>query len=123
MLQRVRLFGMDIDSITMPEAVSLVLAWTRSKGGPCRYVVTPNVDHVVLYQRRAELRRAYRGASMVLADGAPVVMSSRLLRCGLPERVAGSDLVPAVFDAVSGPPPSSVWRGGRRFGGSVALWW
>jgi N-acetylglucosaminyldiphosphoundecaprenol N-acetyl-beta-D-mannosaminyltransferase len=34
----------------------------------------------------------------VLADGSPVVVASRLLRRPLPERVAGSDLVPAVFE-------------------------
>ncbi len=35
---------------------------------------------------------------MVLADGFPVLVASRLLRLGIPERVAGSDLVPAFFE-------------------------
>ena len=38
---------------------------------------------------------------MVLADGAPVVLASRVLQKALPERVAGSNLVPALFDAAS----------------------
>lgn len=99
MSRRIRLFGIEIDALKMHQAVSRVLAWTETGRGHCRYVVTPNVDHTVMYQHRADLRRAYRGASMVLADGAPVVLASRLLRRGLPERVAGSDLVPALFDA------------------------
>jgi N-acetylglucosaminyldiphosphoundecaprenol N-acetyl-beta-D-mannosaminyltransferase len=51
----------------------------------------------VLFQHRADLRAAYSDASLVLADGAPIVLASRLLGHGLPERVAGSDLVPQLF--------------------------
>jgi len=54
-----------------------------------------------MFQSNVRLRNAYREASLVLADGAPVVLASRLLRKALPERVAGSDLVPALFDAAS----------------------
>jgi N-acetylglucosaminyldiphosphoundecaprenol N-acetyl-beta-D-mannosaminyltransferase len=36
---------------------------------------------------------------MVLVDGAPVLWSSRILSRPVPERVAGSDLVPALFAA------------------------
>jgi len=35
---------------------------------------------------------------MVLADGFPVVMASKLLNQPVPERVAGSELVPRLFD-------------------------
>jgi N-acetylglucosaminyldiphosphoundecaprenol N-acetyl-beta-D-mannosaminyltransferase len=59
--------------------------------------VTPNVDHAVLFNRRADLRAAYRDASLVLADGTPLVWAARLLKQSLPERVAGSDLVPRLF--------------------------
>ncbi len=46
------------------------------------------------------LRAAYADAAMVLADGMPLVWTSRLLGHPLPERVTGSDLVPALFTAV-----------------------
>ncbi len=96
----VRLFGMTIHAVNMSRAVGTVLDWCRTpRGERCRYVVTPNVDHALIYQTNVALRRAYDGASLVLADGAPVVAASRLLRRALPERVAGSDLVPALFDA------------------------
>jgi N-acetylglucosaminyldiphosphoundecaprenol N-acetyl-beta-D-mannosaminyltransferase len=66
-------------------------------------VVTPNVDHAVLFQQRSDLRAAYTDAALVLADGAPIVLASRLLKRPLPERVAGSDLVPEIFHAASAP--------------------
>lgn len=99
MPRRIRLFGIDIDVLGMDQAVSRVLAWAGDRPAGCRYVVTPNLDHAVRFRHDAELREAYHHASLVLADGAPLVFSSRLLRRPLPERVAGSDLVPAIFDA------------------------
>jgi hypothetical protein len=65
-----------------------------------------------MLQHHAGLQAAYRDAGMVLADGAPVLWSSRLLhRAGqeLPERVAGSDLVPALFNAVTDERPLTVY--------------
>ncbi len=100
----VNLFGMQINRVTMRQSVDRVLEWCREPGGDaCRYVVTPNVDHAVLFQRRADLREAYADASLVLADGAPLVLASRLFGRPLPERVAGSDLVPRLFDAAETP--------------------
>jgi N-acetylglucosaminyldiphosphoundecaprenol N-acetyl-beta-D-mannosaminyltransferase len=85
----------------MPEAVSQLRNWIED--GPeneaCRYVVTPNVDHTVLLQENEELVAAYQQAHLILADGHPIVWASRLLRKPLPERVAGSELVPALFDS------------------------
>lgn len=92
-----QMFGIDFDCLRMDQAVAQLLVWLRQPQDRCRYVVTPNVDHVVLYQQSEALRRAYAEARLVLADGAPVVAASRLLGRGIPERVAGSDLVPQLF--------------------------
>jgi len=103
MNQRVRLFGVEIDAVRMTEAVDRVLSWVREAAGPCRFVVTPNTDHAVMLQEHNELRAAYADASLVLADGAPVVVASKLLRRRVPERVAGSDLAPALFEGMKRP--------------------
>lgn len=100
-IERVPLFGTGIDRVTMPQAVRQVMDWIAEPDGPCRYVVTPNVDHVVMMRSRADLRSAYRDASLVTADGWPLVAASRRLSRPLPERVAGSDLAPAVFAAAA----------------------
>jgi len=100
--QTVTLFGISINTVTLSAAVHRVHQWCdKPRDGRCRFVVTPNVDHAVMYQSNAALREAYGDAALVLADGAPVVLASRLLRKALPERVAGSDLVPALFDEAS----------------------
>ena len=96
---RVDLFGVSIDAVRMDQAVQQVLSWVDEPFGACRYIVTPNADHTVMLQEHEGLREAYLGADMVLADGFPVILASRLLGRRLPERVAGSDLVPALFAA------------------------
>lgn len=96
--ERVRLFGIDIDALQMADVVDRLLSWKNDRQASCRFVVTPNVDHTVILQRHAGLRQAYEQASLVLADGWPVVAASRLLRKPLPGRVPGSDLVPALLE-------------------------
>jgi len=113
---RVRLLGVEIDPLRMSEAVEQILAWTRERTGACRYVVTPNVDHVVLLRHHIGLKAAYKHADLILADGTPVVWAARLLRRPLPEKVPGSDLVPALFAEIPTFEPRRVWPGQRRKG-------
>jgi N-acetylglucosaminyldiphosphoundecaprenol N-acetyl-beta-D-mannosaminyltransferase len=100
MTDSIDLFGMQISRVTMRDAVDQVLGWCDApRGDVCRYIVTPNVDHAVMFQHRGDLRAAYGGASLVLADGAPIVLASRLVGKPLPQRVAGSDLVPQLLQS------------------------
>ena len=65
------------------------------KTGQPRYVCTGNLDHLSMLARDPEFRAIYNAADLVLADGAPVVWLSHLVRHPegpLRERVAGSDL-------------------------------
>ncbi len=90
------LFGTSLHRVTMDQAVALLLGW-MSEPVSCRYVVTPNVDHIVKLQSDSAMREAYEAASLVVADGWPLVTASRWLGKPLPERVAGSDLVPELL--------------------------
>lgn len=96
------LFGIKIDSVCMEQAVDRVQGWVEASDvpveGECKYVVTPNVDHTVLLSENELLQAAYSDASLILADGHPIVWASRLLRKPLPERVPGSELVPKIFE-------------------------
>jgi N-acetylglucosaminyldiphosphoundecaprenol N-acetyl-beta-D-mannosaminyltransferase len=109
MTSPVHLFGMRIDAVNLNQAVAEVFSWIEKADRRCRFVVTPNVDHAVMFQEDPRLRAAYRSASLVVADGHPVVLASRLLGCPLPQRVAGSDLVPALFARASTDRPLRVF--------------
>lgn len=91
MSARIRMFGIEIDNVTRQEAVGRMKELLR---GGRHYAVTPNVDHVVRLQKDPEFREVYQRASLVLADGMPVIWAAKLLGKGLKERVSGSDLVP-----------------------------
>jgi N-acetylglucosaminyldiphosphoundecaprenol N-acetyl-beta-D-mannosaminyltransferase len=82
---------LHVDSVTRQDALDRIEDLVR--GGQGGYVVTPNVDHIVLAQRNAELREAYRRAALSLADGQPVLWMARLLGSALPEKVSGSDFI------------------------------
>jgi N-acetylglucosaminyldiphosphoundecaprenol N-acetyl-beta-D-mannosaminyltransferase len=97
MKPRIEIFGMAIDALRMQDVVDQIFRWVSAAEAGCRYVVTPNVDHAVIFQEHEGLQRAYTHASLVLADGMPILLASRILRRPLPERVPGSDLVPALF--------------------------
>lgn len=100
MFDTVELFGMKIARLTLRDAAGRVLNWcAEPRGETCRYVVTPNVDHAVMFQHSGRLRAAYADAALVLADGWPLVAAARLFGKPLPERVAGSDLVPRLLAA------------------------
>lgn len=59
-------------------------------------IVTPNVDQVLLAERDGRSRAAIDGASVLLADGAPLVALARLLGGDRVARHTGADLLPAI---------------------------
>jgi len=91
------LFGIRIDRINRKFAVEKISGWLHAEEKLCKYVVTPNVDHIVRLDTSKEFKNTYEHASLVLADGRPLVLASRLLGSPLPETVPGSDLVPLLF--------------------------
>jgi exopolysaccharide biosynthesis WecB/TagA/CpsF family protein len=66
---------------------------------PFRYIVTPNVDHVVRLKADGGLLRYYRAAWMSLCDSKPIQGLAGLLRLRLP-LVTGSDLTVSLFQSV-----------------------
>jgi N-acetylglucosaminyldiphosphoundecaprenol N-acetyl-beta-D-mannosaminyltransferase len=105
----VDIFGIRVDALCFAEARDTIMRLLSAPYAGCRFVVTPNVNHVVLYQKSATFRQAYSDAWLVLADGRYVVGASRLLGSPLPESVNGSDLVPALFESANGARPLRVF--------------
>src|SRR5690242_1976963 len=93
--RRIALFGVVFDPVTFDEALKRIEAMVASR--QAHYIATANVDFVVQARRDEELRQILFDAPLVLCDGTPLVWASRLLGNPLPERVAGSDLVPELL--------------------------
>ncbi|HEY2328458.1 MAG TPA: WecB/TagA/CpsF family glycosyltransferase [Verrucomicrobiae bacterium] len=86
---------MDFDNVSVLETV--VRIETMIAVREPRYLVTANVDFLMQARRDAELQRILNNAHLLLCDGTPLVWASRWLGNPLPERVAGSDLVPELI--------------------------
>jgi exopolysaccharide biosynthesis WecB/TagA/CpsF family protein len=94
-LPTIRLFGVDVAAVDIDGAVAHVLQLAQADRSS--YLVTMNVDHVVELRDRERFRRAYDGADVRVADGAPIVMTARVIGHRLPGRVTGADLMPRVI--------------------------
>jgi N-acetylglucosaminyldiphosphoundecaprenol N-acetyl-beta-D-mannosaminyltransferase len=88
---RVRLGHLWVDAVTSEDALERIEGLVEAgRGGS---VFTPNIDHVVTAEDDPAFRAAYQAASLVLADGQPLLWAARLGGAPLPEKVSGSDLV------------------------------
>src|SRR5690242_512820 len=95
----IAILGVPFDNVTKSEAIESIERMIAS--GKPHYLVTPNVDFLVQARNDVELRRILFEAHLVLCDGTPLVWASRLLGNPLPERVAGSDLVPLLIQTAA----------------------
>ena len=90
-LPSIRLRGVKVHAVTQAECVAYIVGELEAKRGG--WVVTPNLDHLRRLENDEDFRTLYAGASLVVADGMPLVWASRLQGTPLPQRVAGSSLI------------------------------
>lgn len=95
MRKTVDILGIPVDAITMKDAVERVGAFVREGGAHAIY--TPNAEIMMAAQRDHELKEILKKSDMLVADGAGVVLASKLLGRPVPEKVSGVDLVREVF--------------------------
>ena len=89
--KRIEVLGCPFDTVGMQGAIDQCVAWCD---GPraAHTIVTMNAALICTMRRDEELRKACRGGDLIVADGVPVLWTSRLAGAPLPERVAGVDL-------------------------------
>lgn len=83
--------GLDFDALSEGEVVARITAdLAHGQGG---WVITPNIDICRQARKDPAARDLVRRASLVVADGMPLVWAARLHGDPLPERVAGASLI------------------------------
>jgi len=98
-MNTVDLCGIEYAAITESQCISHVMdALHAGRGG---WVVTANLDHMRRLMRDASYRQLCDGASLVVADGMPLIWASRVAGRPLPERVPGSSMVRTLSQAAS----------------------
>jgi N-acetylglucosaminyldiphosphoundecaprenol N-acetyl-beta-D-mannosaminyltransferase len=86
----VDILGVPVDSITMPQALERVASFLAED--KVHSIFTPNAEIVMQAQRDNELKDILNSADMVVADGAGVVLASKILKRSVPCKVSGIDL-------------------------------
>jgi N-acetylglucosaminyldiphosphoundecaprenol N-acetyl-beta-D-mannosaminyltransferase len=90
-LDTVTMFGMTINNVTLEEVFASVSRQIEAREPG--YILTPNVDHVCIFQHSEPLRNAYHKGFLVLTDGVPIIWASKLLGKPVRQKISGSDLV------------------------------
>jgi N-acetylglucosaminyldiphosphoundecaprenol N-acetyl-beta-D-mannosaminyltransferase len=102
--------GVPIDCVTERQVITRVISSIRDgRGG---WIVTPNVDHLRIISERPDLLATLGEASLLVADGMPLIWASRLQGTRLPERVTGAGLILSLTSAASRSGASTFLLGG-----------
>lgn len=88
---KAEILGVNVDSVTMSQAVENIGVLIKSKKPSL--VATANAEMLMLANSDFELKKILNSAAMVTPDGAGTVWAARHLGYDMPERVAGVDLV------------------------------
>ncbi len=104
--------GIRFDALTLESAASSLIGESKKRE---RLLAVPvNVDVLMLTRVDPELKHICGEADFVLADGMPIVWLSRLLGCGLPERVTGADMLPEICRLAAADGRSVFFVGGLQ---------
>lgn len=93
MTTRIEFMGCPIDSMTMEGTVDKVLGWCAEGTPQSRTLITLNAGILMNMRTDAEFKRACTSGDLIVADGVPIVWSTKLLKMPLADRVAGVDLM------------------------------
>ena len=86
---KTNVLGVQYDNVTMAEALDTARALLQRP--EASYCVTPNAEMAYEALQDESFRAILNGASLVLPDGAGVVLGAKILKTPLKEKVAGID--------------------------------
>ncbi len=94
--QSVQILGVRVDDVTMDEALNH--AQQMAAQGGAHQVVTVNPEFVMRAQSDLVFRQVLDEADLAIPDGQGLLWAARVLGTPLRERVAGSDMAPALAE-------------------------
>ena len=104
MQRRIRVLDVEVDAVTLEEAVDLVgeaVDARRGHGAEPFQVATINPEFAIRARRDPDFRAVLRRCGLRTADGAGIMLAGRILGHPLPERVPGVELVESVARAAA----------------------
>ncbi len=105
------MMGVPLDQLDTAQALEIVSEMIASRTP--HLLATANVDFLAQVQEDELLRRILVDADLIVCDGTPLIWMSKWLGDPLPERIAGSDLVPLLLDLAQERGHRVYFLGGR----------
>lgn len=93
---RIKILNTEVDNCTLDEALEKIEAFIMDKMNA--YVVTPNLDHLVMLERDLQFRKVYEDADLVLVDGKPLIWLAKANKTPIKAKISGSDLFPQIAE-------------------------
>ena len=88
---RTTIWDVPFDLVTLRQSLDHIGRLIES--GQPSYVITANLNYVMLHYQNEDLQTVTEDADLILADGQPIVWRSMIDSEPLPERVAGSEMI------------------------------
>lgn len=99
MLKKINICGLEFSNAELGAMVEEAITLLEKEG---KHTVFPaNVESIMLSDEDSFLKKIYNEASLLLADGMPVVWASRILNTPVIEKVSGPDFLPLLLRRVT----------------------
>lgn len=100
-MQSSQITGFPFSVLSLSDSVAQLADWARDSVAEGRCIAVVNPHSVEAARRDPEFAAAIRAADMVTPDGIGIVLASRILGAGIPERVCGPDLFVGVCERLN----------------------
>ncbi len=91
-LNRMRFMNTYVDNVTEEEAIRYIEECIKDR--KIGFVVTPNVDQIVMMEKNLYFREICDNAELSVVDGHPLLWIAKWYKRPIKEKICGSDLMP-----------------------------
>jgi N-acetylglucosaminyldiphosphoundecaprenol N-acetyl-beta-D-mannosaminyltransferase len=91
-LNRMRFMNTYVDNVTEEEAIRHIEECVKNR--TIGFVVTPNVDQIVMMEKNLYFREICDNAELSVVDGHPLLWIAKWYKKPIKEKICGSDLMP-----------------------------
>ncbi len=101
-MSHVRILGISVHMVQIPEVVSLMTAWAARREERPRWIVVADMHAIFEAHKRPDFRAMIAAADLTVPDGISLIKVARRKGVPLRTRVAGTDLMKAFFRRTQG---------------------
>lgn len=118
-MQRVSVLGIDVDNITLSEALHKAEEIIRA--GKPDYMTFLNINQIICCKENKDLLHFYQHSKLVIVDGTNVTRLAKFLKISISERIYGNDFIYEICQMAAENGFSVFFLGGSPNGAEMAV--